>query len=73
MNTQDDTCRRCGRKIDHSRSAWLELSWLTGLYAESVDAAESQGSFEFGADCARAILANGGRLEFVGRAKGMNQ
>jgi len=57
-----DTCERCGKPLDHSRSVWLELSFRSGRYAESVPPEESQGFFEFGADCARAILKNNGNM-----------
>lgn len=72
MIHENDTCIRCGRRIDHSTSKWLELSFKTSLYAESVPADESQGGFEFGADCARAILKNGGKMVHVGRAARIN-
>lgn len=70
MFIEDDTCGRCGKKLDHAKSAWLELNSHTGLYcvAGTVPEVESQGCFEFGADCARAILKNGGDLVYVGRA-----
>lgn len=69
---EDDTCIRCGKRLDHDKSVWLELSFRTGLYAESVPVEESQGGFEFGADCARAILKNGGEMVRIGRAARAN-
>jgi len=73
MITENDTCMRCGKSLNHEASTWLELSFRTGLYAESVPAEESQGGFEFGSDCARAILKNGGKLTLVGRAARFNR
>jgi hypothetical protein len=72
---EDDCCLRCGRRLDHSKSVWLELNSHTGLYCEAGTVAEneSQGGFEFGADCAAAILANGGKLVEVGRAARLNR
>jgi hypothetical protein len=74
ITREDDACIRCGKRIDHNKSAWLELSCATGLYCEpgSVPEDDSQGGFEFGADCARAILKNGGKLVYVGRAARLN-
>ena len=67
----DDTCLRCGKKIDHVQSAWLELNNRTGLYCApgTVPADDSQGGFEFGSSCAKAILKNGGEMVTVGIAK----
>lgn len=63
MFREDDTCIRCGKRLDHSKSVWLELNCATGLYCEeaTVPTADSQGCFEFGADCARLILKNGSK------------
>ena len=67
--TEDDTCIRCGKLLDHTKSVWLELNMRTGLYCDGgVPDADSQGGFEFGAACARAIIKNGGELVRVGRA-----
>jgi hypothetical protein len=67
---EDDACIRCGKKLDHDKSNWLELNHATSLYCEpgKVPAEESQGGFEFGAACAKAILKNGGKLVRTGRA-----
>lgn len=70
----DDCCLRCGKRLDHNKSTWLELNQFTGLYCEpgTVPENESQGEFEFGPDCAKAILKNGGNLVLVGRAARLN-
>ena len=66
---EDDTCIRCGKRLDHAKSVLLELNMRTGLYCTGgVPPDDSQGCFEFGADCAKAILKNGGELVRVGRA-----
>lgn len=73
MITEEDTCIRCAKRLDHSNSVWLELNCRTGLYCVGgVPEADSQGSFEFGAACARAILMNGGEMVRVGRAARLN-
>lgn len=73
MIFEPNTCGRCGKKLDHSKSEWLELSNATGLYCTGgLPDDESQGCFEFGADCAAAILKNSGKLELVGRAARLN-
>lgn len=72
MIQEDDTCMRCGKHLDHNKSVWLELSFKTGLFAENVAPDESQGSFEFGANCVRAILGNSGKMVRVGRAARLN-
>lgn len=74
MITEDDACQRCGKPLDHANSTWLELNMRTGLYCSSgtVPEEDSQGGFEFGASCARAILKNGGKMVHVGRAARMN-
>lgn len=63
-------CLRCGKALGRQKSVWLELNCTTGLYCEegTIPRNDSQGSFEFGAACARAILKNGGELVYVGRA-----
>lgn len=74
MISEDDTCIRCGKRLDHSKSVWLELNCATSLYCEAgkVPADDSQGGFEFGADCARAVLKNGGKMVRIGRAARIN-
>lgn len=56
-------CERCGETLDPDTAVWLELSWKTNLYATvgTVPSDESQGCFSFGRDCAKAVLANGGK------------
>lgn len=74
MITQDDTCLRCGKPLDHSNSRWLELNRWTGLYCDGeVPKDASQGLFEFGPACARAILRNGGIMVQIGTAARMNR
>lgn len=73
MLTDYNKCLRCQKPLDHAKSTWLELSFKTGLYAESVPAEESQGSFEFGSACAKAILKNGGNMVCVGVAARKNK
>lgn len=67
---EDDACIRCGKKLDHGKSLWLELNFTTGLYCVegTVPGNESQGGFEFGAACGKAILRNGGKCIRIGRA-----
>ena len=68
---EDDTCLRCGKPIDHSKSVWLERHNKKGIYCKPgiIPEKHSQGQFEFGADCAKAILKNGGVLEYSGLKK----
>ena len=72
--TIDGTCPRCARPIERDRAVMLELNAVTGLYCEpgTVPEAESQGGFDFGADCAKAVLKNKGRLVRVGLARRLN-
>lgn len=59
-------CERCGEQLNERRAVWLEKSWRTGLFhAEggAVPTEESQGGFPFGAACARAVLAAGGKVK----------
>jgi hypothetical protein len=64
MSDQDDTiyCQRCGRVLNPNEAKWLELNFVTNLYAEpgSVPPDQSQGGFSFGKDCATKVLSNGG-------------
>jgi hypothetical protein len=70
MFIKDGHCPRCAKRINPAKAKWLEQNNCTGMFVEpgTVPADESQGWFEFGADCARAILKNGGKLVCVGAA-----
>lgn len=58
-------CTNCGKDLK-GEFVYLELNSFTGLYVDpdklKIVSQESQGVFPFGKDCARAILANGGRI-----------
>lgn len=57
----DCFCERCHARLDPAAAVWLDLSTRTGRYSdEAHPAAESQGCFAFGPDCAKAVLAAGG-------------
>lgn len=54
-------CYRCNELLNKERLVWLELNCKTGEWAKSgeapwTDGPDSQGSFEFGAACARRVL-----------------
>jgi hypothetical protein len=34
ITREDDACIRCGKRIDHNKSAWLELSCATACDSE---------------------------------------
>jgi hypothetical protein len=58
MNKQFDFCERCGAKLAGDKNWWLELDHRTGTYTDQEVPAEfSQGSFAFGKDCAKIMLA----------------
>ena len=48
-------CTRCKQPIVAETRVWLELDMTTGRYerAGTVPAADSQGEFPFGPDCAK--------------------
>lgn len=56
-------CVRCGRVLKDR--VMLELNWDTGEYSEpgTVPAEVSQGCFEFGSDCAKALLKRSAMLK----------
>jgi len=56
-------CERCGKEIRSGREVWLEYNNGNDTYHKPGDVPEekSLGIYVFGADCARAILRNGGR------------
>ena len=62
-------CGRCGERLNKRKAVWLELDGRTNIYypVSLGSRPDSQGCFEFGVDCARAVLANGGRNVRIGR------
>lgn len=69
------TCERCNEVLDPAAETMLELDQDTGLYHDAYIPAghTSQGWFYFGRACARAVLANGGRLERIQRPRNRRQ
>jgi len=51
-------CEHCGRALDETKIAWLELSFRTGRWYSDgkCPEEESQGGFPFGKACARTVL-----------------
>jgi hypothetical protein len=58
MFLKDGHCCRCAKRLDPTTAVMLELNFRTGLWAEggTVPEDESQGGFDFGPDCAKAIV-----------------
>lgn len=65
----DHFCERCAQPLDPAKSVWLELNCITGLFSKpgTVPEEESQGGFEFGPDCAKAVLKAGGKMRRINR------
>lgn len=59
--TDGTYCHRCGERLDEGKAVWLVLSCSTnGFYATDAEADATgcnQGSFAFGAACAKRQLA----------------
>jgi hypothetical protein len=63
-------CEHCERKLNPKTMVWLELNNVTNTWhgeGDEVPEDESQGSFTFGASCAKTIIANGGKLSLPRR------
>jgi len=64
-----DRCQRCNEQLMPDNIVWLELNNKTNLYSDpaKVHIAEedSQGSFTFGATCAKHVLKNGGICQYT--------
>ncbi len=63
-------CERCGEELNEKTLVSLELSNTTGKYHKGGIPAreESQGWFDFGQACARAVLKNDGICEPIRKA-----
>lgn len=49
-------CIHCGKKLDPAKAVWLTLDTERNVYTSGeVPEAHSQGSFEFGAACAKKV------------------
>ena len=58
-------CGKCGKKIKGlAHSLELRLTDNTWHKPDTIPEEDSQGTFEFGPDCARNILSNGGAFDF---------
>ena len=65
MATDETLCSNCKRLLDPTHIVHLELDerrnlWIDPLQ-EYIEEEDSRGCFPFGADCAKTILANGGK------------
>jgi hypothetical protein len=54
-------CQRCDQEINPDTAIWTEMSNSTGIYHLKgiPEGEESQGWFQFGKDCVKALKATG--------------
>jgi hypothetical protein len=59
MGTQQIRCERCGEVLKPDKVVWLEHSNTNGKYYRKLPPGHiSQGSFAFGATCAKKEVSN---------------